>query len=96
MTRSTTKRLYRTVPSIVLPFLFLTPAELLASQFKITRLYDGDSVEAEGHDFEINVRLVGIDAPEASREKHEPGQPFSQQAIKHFFTPENGFHTSYD
>ena len=29
------------------------------------------------------IRLVGIDAPEASHSKNEPGQPFSQQATKH-------------
>jgi micrococcal nuclease len=37
-------------------------------------------VKAEGHDIEIKVRLVGIDAPEISRKKREPGQSFSYQA----------------
>jgi micrococcal nuclease len=32
---------------------------------------------------DIRVRLVGIDAPEVSHRKHEPGQPFGQQAKKH-------------
>jgi len=29
------------------------------------------------------VRLVGIDTPETSKKKREPGQPYSQQAKKH-------------
>jgi len=30
--------------------------------------------------FEIRVRLVGVDAPETSKGKNKPGQPFSQQS----------------
>ena len=54
-----------------------------AGQFKITRVYDGNTVVAKGHDIEIKVRLVGIDAPETSRKKRDPGQPYSQRAKKH-------------
>jgi endonuclease YncB( thermonuclease family) len=32
---------------------------------------------------EITIRLVGIDAPEKSRKKREPGQPFSRKATKY-------------
>jgi len=32
---------------------------------------------------EITVRLVGIDAPEKSRRKNEPGQPYSRKATKY-------------
>jgi endonuclease YncB( thermonuclease family) len=46
-----------------------------AVQFKATRVYDGDTIKAEGHDIEIKVHLVGIDAPETSKGKREPGQP---------------------
>ena len=64
-------------------FLLLAfPSLSLAGQFKITRVYDGDTVKAEGHDIEIKIRLVGIDAPETSSRKNEPGQPFSQRATK--------------
>jgi micrococcal nuclease len=38
---------------------------------------------AEGHDIEIKVRLVGVDAPETSRKKGKEGQPFSQQSKKY-------------
>ena len=55
----------------------------LAGQFKITRVYDGDTVKAQGNDIEITVRLVGIDAPETSKKKRDPGQPYSQQAKKY-------------
>ena len=64
--------------------LFITfPAVLFAGQFKITRVYDGDTVKAQGHDIQIKVRLVGIDAPETSKKKRDPGQPYSQKAKKH-------------
>jgi endonuclease YncB( thermonuclease family) len=33
--------------------------------------------------FKTTIRLVGIDAPEKSRKKHEPGQPFSQASTKY-------------
>jgi endonuclease YncB( thermonuclease family) len=43
----------------------------------------GDTVKAAGHDIEIKVRLVGIDAPETSKRKRDPGQPYSQKANKY-------------
>jgi micrococcal nuclease len=77
------KRVHRFFLFAAFLLFFLFPIESLAGQFKVTRVYDGDTIKAEGHDIEIMVRLVGIDAPETSRKKHEPGQPFSQQATKH-------------
>jgi endonuclease YncB( thermonuclease family) len=70
-------------------FLFLIASLLiysticLAGQFEVTRVYDGDTVNAEGSGIEIKVRLVGIDAPETSRKKREMGQPYSQQSKKY-------------
>ncbi len=70
-----------------LPFLFafvlLFPFVLSAGQFKVTRVSDGDTVKAKGHDIEIKVRLVGIDTPETGKKKRDPGQPYSQKAKKH-------------
>ena len=63
--------------------LLLLPTLSLAGQFKVTRVYDGDTIKAEGHDIEIKVRLVGIDAPETSSKNRDPGQPYSEQAKKH-------------
>ena len=68
---------------ILTAFFFLLPTAPLAGQFKITRVSDGDTVKAEGHDIEIKIRLVGIDAPETSKKKRDPGQPYSQQAKEH-------------
>ena len=83
MSRPGVKRVFQANSIILLLLLLLVPGELPAGQFKLTRVYDGDTVKAEGHDIEIKIRLVGIDAPETSKKKHEPGQPFSQQATKH-------------
>ena len=54
----------------------------LAAQFKVIRVYGGDITKAEGHNVEIEVRLVGIDGPEISRKKRQPGQWYGQQAKK--------------
>ena len=67
---------------LLITFLFFLPTLSLAGEFKFTRVYDGDTIKAQGHDIEIKVRLVGIDAPETSRKKREPGQSFSYQAKK--------------
>jgi micrococcal nuclease len=67
----------------VFALLVLFPAFALAGEFKVTRVIDGDSVIAVGHDVTIEVRLVGIDAPERSHKKNEPGQPSSKQATKY-------------
>ena len=46
-------------------------------------VYDGDTIKAVGHDIEIKVRLVGIDAPETAKKKRKHGQPYSQEAKKY-------------
>ena len=53
-----------------------------AGQFKVVRVYDGDTFKAPGYDIEIKVRLVGIDTPETNKRKHKPGQPFGDKAKK--------------
>ncbi len=40
-------------------------------------------VKAKGHEIETKIRLVGIDAPETSKKKREPGQLYSQRAKKY-------------
>ena len=69
--------------SLLITLFLLIPAISLAAQYKVTRVYDGDTIKAKGHDITIKVRLVGIDTPETSKKKREPGQPYSQQAKKH-------------
>lgn len=73
------RRAYKIV-SFGVAFLLLLPALSSAGQFKVTRVYDGDTLVAKGDDIVVRVRLVGIDAPETSKKKREPGQPNSQRA----------------
>ena len=72
----------RSLKVILLFTFFLIPSVLFAGQFKVISVHDGDSLRASGHDIEIKVRLVGIDAPETKKRKHKPGQPFGQKAKK--------------
>ena len=60
-------------------FLF-SPVSLYAGQFKVTEVFDGDTVRIEGHGTEINVRLAGIDAPKLCPEENQLAQPFSREA----------------
>jgi micrococcal nuclease len=75
------KSMLRTLPYVI--FLLLSPVLLYAGQFKVIRVSDGDTLKAMGHDIEIKVRLVGIDAPETARKKRDPGQPYSQRSKKY-------------
>jgi endonuclease YncB( thermonuclease family) len=70
------------VISILLYFLLISSLSF-AGEFKVVRVYDGDSITAKTGEKKIKVRLVGIDAPEKSRKKHELGQPFSQKATEY-------------
>jgi endonuclease YncB( thermonuclease family) len=62
--------------SAVFYILLFVPLFAFANQYKVIRVYDGDTIKATKNGKEINIRLVGIDAPEISRKKHLPGQPF--------------------
>ena len=44
---------------------------------------DGDIIKVKSSGKTSIIRLVGIDAPETSKKKNEPGQPFSQKSTKH-------------
>ena len=67
----------------LLALIIILPSISPAGQFKVTRVYDGDTVKAQGHDIEIKIRMIAIDASEISKEKRDPGQPYSQQAKKY-------------
>jgi endonuclease YncB( thermonuclease family) len=58
----------------------------LAGQFKVTKVYDGDTIMAEGHDIVIYVLLAGIDAPELSSEDKELDQPYARVAKRYLET----------
>ena len=67
----------------IVVFLSVVSANSLAGQFKVTRVTDGDTVKVAENSEKMTIRLVGIDAPETSKKKNEPGQPFSQKSTKH-------------
>lgn len=48
-------------------------------QFKVEKVYDGDTIRVRGMGFVFKVRLVGIDAPEIGYDGQR-SQPFSQQS----------------
>jgi hypothetical protein len=55
----------------------------IAGEYQVSRVVDGDTIIVKKGDTKLTIRLVGIDAPEISHAKNEPGQPFSQQSTKH-------------
>lgn len=59
------------------------PAQCLAEQYKVVRVVEGDIIRAAKENRELVVRLVGIDAPDYSRKKYHPAQPFSSESAKH-------------
>ena len=56
-----------------------------AESYRVHRVVDGDTIilRSDSSPSDITIRLVGIDAPETSKAKREPGQPYSQAATKH-------------
>ena len=67
--------------SLVVFSVFLAlPFSSFGDEFKVVRVYDGDTIKVIENGKEITIRLVGIDAPEISRIKHVPGQPFCLKA----------------
>jgi len=68
---------------IVVVFLLAVSAISLAGQFSVTRVTDGDTVKVTNNDLKLTIRLVGIDAPETSKKKNQPGQPFSRKSTKY-------------
>ena len=64
----------------VFNFLLALPFSSFAGQLKVVDVYDGDTIKVIENGEEITISLVGIDAPEISRIKHVPGQPFCLSA----------------
>jgi len=69
-------------PILLLCLLWYVTASY-ADQFKVVRVTDGDTIKVTNNGTTSTIRLVGIDAPEKSRKKHEPGQPFSKKSTKY-------------
>jgi endonuclease YncB( thermonuclease family) len=51
--------------------------------YHVLRVYDGDTILVSGAGKRNVIRLLGIDAPETSKGKGEPGQPYSRAAQRH-------------
>jgi hypothetical protein len=68
---------------IFITYLLSFPILCLSGEFKCTRVTDDDTITVTQIGFKTTIRLVGIDAPEKSRKKHEPGQPFSLASTKY-------------
>jgi len=59
----TSKNIQKIIIHVCATFLLFYSSVSFAGQFKVVRVYDGDTIKAVGHDIEIKVRLVGIDSP---------------------------------
>lgn len=51
----------------------------VGNQFKVTKIFDGDTIRAEGFGLIFTIRLVGIDTPELGK-KGQKDQPYSREA----------------
>jgi len=71
------------LPGLILVLALLFPLHARAGDYQVSRVIDGDTIEVKKGDTKLTVRLVGIDEPEVSHKKHDPGQPFSQQSTKY-------------
>jgi endonuclease YncB( thermonuclease family) len=71
------------LPGLILIFAIFFASHTQAGEYQVNRVIDGDTIEVKKGSVKLTVRLVGIDAPEVSHKKHEPGQPFSQQSTKY-------------
>lgn len=65
---------------ILMAFSLLCPPAFSADHFTITRVYDGDTVQAEAPGVVIYIMLVGIDAPEVGNRVMKKGQPYGKEA----------------
>jgi micrococcal nuclease len=66
--------------SLVMSLFLLVPTLAFANEFKVVKVYDGNTIKVEGYGTSLKVRLAGIDAPELCAEKTELGQPFGEEA----------------
>ena len=67
----------------ILITILLVRSPSIAGEIRVVRVTDGDTIKVAADHMEVTVRLVGIDAPEKSRKKNEPGQPYSRKATKY-------------
>lgn len=58
-------------------------APSITAQYKGTLVTDIDTITVTQYGSKTTIRLVGIDATEISKGKHQPGKPFSQKSKKY-------------
>lgn len=63
------RQLKKLLYGIALPFLLIHTAPLIAGNFTVTGVYDGETVRAKGYGVEIVVRLAGIQTPDLLQEE---------------------------
>ena len=70
---------------ILIPIIcfLLLPTSLLADQFTVTEVYDGDTIKVKGYGTEIRLRLAGIDAPEICKNRMGFEQRYSKEASEY-------------
>jgi len=76
------KRIATVFPLLIFALVTL-PIPSVAGQFTVTKVYDGDTIKAQGHDIIIYVLLAGIDAPEIAFQEQQQGQPYAQKAKRY-------------
>ena len=72
--------MYKKIATLFTMFLLAYSGICFADSFYVVKVYDGDTIKARMKDTDINIRLVGIDAPEISVDAHNAGQPYSREA----------------
>jgi hypothetical protein len=64
------------LPALILFLVIFFPLYARAGEYQVSRVIDGDTIEVKKGEIKLTVRLVGIDVPEVSHKKHDPGQPY--------------------
>jgi len=60
--------------------IFFVSSICFSGQYKVIRVYSGDTIKVEDQNSIVKVRLVGIDAPETGEDAEQPGQPLSEES----------------
>ena len=60
--------------------MFFVSSICFAGQYKVIRVYSGDTIKVEDQNSIVKIRLVGIDAPETGEDAEQPGQPLSEES----------------
>ena len=59
------------------------PGLSIAGQYKVVKIYDGNTIKVSGQGKEIPIRLVGIDSPEKGQPYFDASRELLRNAILH-------------